>query len=171
METLLQKIEARIAECSSLLWGKSFVRPNSVRVVFDLRGQVAGMARTNLQTGQCIMRVNEVLARENEAEYLQQTVPHEYAHFVTNLTRPGERAHGRLWQHVMRALGVEPRRCHSYDTANAEVRRTRKFIYTCACNRDFPLGIVRHRKIGRGAVYRCTRCRSPLIPKPKHTEV
>lgn len=72
----------------------------------------------------------------------EETAAHEAAHGVVWLVhgrlKRGRKAdhHGPVWQSTMRALGFEPKRCHTVDTAGLG-RKTRKL--SCAlCG--IPLG-------------------------------
>ena len=101
----------------------------------------------------------------NEEEYLKNTIGHEYAHLVA-FTYFGWKAvrgkpHGRHWKAVMRSLGLNPKRCHSYDTKPA--RKRREFLYNCPdCIKTTTVSSVIHNRIKKGRVYRHNGCDSPL---------
>jgi SprT protein len=131
---------------------------------FSLRGTMGGAYSPAKHT----VKVNLVLLSENFEDYLEQTIPHELAHgFVRHKWGNSYRgrvvrSHGREWKSVMRALGKEPTRCHSYDVDNARVRRVAKqYRYACACQ-EFELTSIRHNRIRDAKTYSCKRCRQPL---------
>ena len=128
---------------------------------FDLRGTRAGLALC--QHGQPpLIRLNPVLLAEN-ADFVNQTVPHEVAHVGVfyRLGRPPRRPHGEEWQRLMRLLGAAPARTHRYDVTNAVTRRLTRYRYACAC-REHWLTSIRHRRTRRGVDYRCRQCGQPL---------
>ena len=134
-----------------------------IPVSFDLSGRSAGMYL--VRHGRRCIRYNPFLFAKYFEDNLAVTVPHEVAHYVTDmlygLTRV--RPHGMEWQAVMRALGAEPRACADYDLAGVPVRRQRRFAYACGCA-THRLTTQRHNKVHRGeALYRCRRCGGPLV--------
>lgn len=135
----------------------------AIPVRFDLRGRAAGMYR--VRNGQRCIRYNPyILARYFEAG-LRQTVPHEVAHYVTDLLHGLRRVrpHGVEWQRVMQALGAEPRATGDYDLSGIPVRRQRRFPYRCNC-RTHQLTTRRHNLVYRGeAAYLCRNCRTALV--------
>ena len=143
------------------LFGRAFVTPP---VQFDLSGRAAGQYR--VQRGKAAIRYNPWIFARYFEDNLNETVPHEVAHFVVDqlwgLRRV--RAHGAEWQSVMRALGAEPRATARYDLTGLPVRRQRRFAYRCGC-RSHALTTCRHNRVQRGeARYHCRRCGQRLVP-------
>ena len=125
-------------------FGSAFIYP---QIDFSLRGTTAGRAKL-LRWG---VQYNMILAKENQASFINRTVPHEVAHLVAYALYK-DNGHGRMWKHVMRVFGKEPTRCHSYDVSNARVRRTRRFAYTCNCDSGkVIIGCKHHNKIQKAA--------------------
>ncbi|HHJ15088.1 MAG TPA: metallopeptidase (SprT family) [Gammaproteobacteria bacterium] len=142
------------------LFEREFVAPP---VQFDLIGRAAGQYR--VLRGDVSIRYNPFIFARYFEDNLNETVPHEVAHFVVDqlwgLRRV--RAHGAEWQSVMRALGVEPRATARYDLTGLPGRRQRRFAYRCACN-THQLTTCRHNRVQRGkARYHCRRCGQPLV--------
>lgn len=81
-------------------------------VKFDMKGTSGGTACISKN----IIRFNPTLLRRNPETFLKQTVGHEVAHFVA-YHKYKDRGHGEKWYSVMRRLGLEEKRCHSYDTS------------------------------------------------------
>jgi len=138
------------------LYGHRLPRPE---VRFDLRGTAAGLATRDGR----LIRFNRQLLLENGSAFLDEVPAHEVAHVAAYvLFGPRIRPHGPEWQALMRAFGVAPRRCHSFDTRHSATRRQRRFTYRCACRRH-ALTTTRHRRIQRGLMsYRCRRCGEAL---------
>lgn len=135
--------------------------PCPPRLAFDLRGTRAGCASAD----GCI-RLNPVLLRENAAEFLAQTLPHEVAHWVVFRWRPGAAPHGVEWRQVMGWLEAPARRCHGFDVERARVRTLRRHLYACAC-RTHELTTILHRRIQNGAFYYCRTCGKALQSKQR----
>jgi SprT protein len=134
-----------------------------IPVTFDLLGSAAGMYR--VRHGRRSIRYNPYLFAKFFDDNLAVTVPHEVAHYVTDLLygQHGVRPHGAQWQAVMRSLGVEPRASADYDLTGIPVRRQHRYPYTCGCT-VHQLTARRHNKVHRGeAVYRCRRCGVALV--------
>ncbi|RMG26585.1 MAG: M48 family peptidase [Armatimonadetes bacterium] len=88
-------------------------------------------------------------------ERIWETVLHEYAHLVV-FERWGRRAkpHGNEWRAVMRQLGLEPRRTHSYECFPTRKPR-RRLVYACqSCGEE----IHRVRPLKRGRAYYHVGC-------------
>jgi SprT protein len=134
-----------------------------IPVIFDLHGRSAGMYR--VRNGRCSIRYNPYIFAKFFEDNLAATVPHEVAHYVTDMLYGLHRIrpHGVEWQAVMRSLGAEPRACGDYDLSGVPVRRQRRFTYACGCT-THRLTSQRHNKVGRGeSLYRCRRCGGPLV--------
>lgn len=138
---------------------------------FDGRA-AAGLAHLRENT----IGINRTLLLENAADMLDDTVPHEVAHLAVYALYVRARlprnasptGHGRHWQGVMRAwFGFEPKRLHSYSTANCNVKRQRRWTYSCSCKRH-EVTTALHNKMQRylllcGRTGRaCAICRAPL---------
>lgn len=147
----------RLEQCY-LLAEQHFARPfERPRVSLNLRGQKAGIAY--LQRN--LLRFNEQLYRENQQDFLQQTVPHEVAHLLAQaLYGDRIRPHGREWQGLMTGLfGLPAHRCHDYAVPQ---RRSTRYLYRCSCPESMPFTPQRHALVRRGRRYACRRCGHPL---------
>lgn len=141
------------------------------RVLFDLRGVVAGQAqyRRNRYDGSltCSVRFNSHFVENNFDDMLLETAAHEVAHVIVRHLQRSPRytmqydgkPHGKLWKHVMRkVLDTEPSRTHNYDVSHA-----RPFIYTCGCvGKQFNLSKIIHNKMLRGQRRYCKTCNDDL---------
>ena len=163
---LKKKVNERIDELIEMVvlkWGKAgVVYPTITYKLKGHTGERANYAREEIM-------VNYYLLDNNEERYLKNTIGHEYAHLVAykyfGWKAMRGKPHGKHWKAVMRSLGLNPKRCHSYDTKPA--RKTRKFLYACAdCGKDSTISTVMHNRIRKGRVYRHNGCEEPL--KLKH---
>lgn len=136
---------------------------------FDLRGTTAGKALTGkvskLPGGKRVIermwhvQLNAVLIMENYETFMADIIPHEVAHLVTRKLHGSKvAAHGPEWQQVMRAFGLQPKRCHSMDVSNA--RAVQSFELACSC-KTFELPLGKFKKALRGIVI-CAKCKGPL---------
>lgn len=140
------------AEC---IFGRHFP---AVPVQFDLRGRAAGMYR--VRRGARSIRYNPHIFAKYFPDNLAETVPHEVAHYVTDVLHgpARRRPHGPEWRAVARALGATPRATANYDLTGIPLRKRALFDYRCACTQH-RLGARRHRNVAGGtAMYVCRRC-------------
>lgn len=132
-------------------------------VAFDLKGRAAGMYRVRNEQRQ--IRYNPYIFGKYFEDNLVNTVPHEVAHYVTDMLYGlrNVRPHGTEWQAVMHKLGAEPSvTCH-YDLEGIPLKRQRRFSYRCDCS-EHAISTVRHNRVQRGlGNYVCRRCRKPLV--------
>lgn len=113
-------------------------------------------------------RVNMVLAKENLDDYIENTVPHEFAHYIVNekyrngsvYHRP--KPHGREWKSIMRIVfGLVPTRCHDYDVTNARQRKSKRYNYRCGC-RVHAVSSILHKRMQRGQRRYCRLCKQMI---------
>ena len=151
-------IHARVESCyqqAESFFKQSFPRPE---LSFRLRGQKAGVAHLTENK----LRFNPQLYRENQQDFLRQTVAHEVAHLIAHrLFGLNIQPHGKEWQLIMRGVyGLPPERCHNYAVKRAQVSR---FIYRCQCPQgEFLFSAQRHALVKKGRRYLCKRCRNTL---------
>ena len=161
-EDIQAKVEDKVKESVDLIELQVDVVMPEIQIRYDLRGKNGGQA--GLEGGIYFIRINPYLLLDHEEEYLAQTVPHEVAHIGCFKRFPGQKiGHGPEWQTMMRLLGLDPKRCHRYDTSNAQVKRMSYFEYRCDC-RTHKISKVRHNKVQRGTqTYSCRGCSGELI--------
>lgn len=153
-EQLLARVEACYQQAEAFFKCR-FTRPE---VSFKLRGQKAGVAHLDENK----LRFNPQLYRENQEDFLRQTVAHEVAHLVAHqLFGPRIQPHGEEWQLIMRGVyELPPNRCHNYEVKRRKVTR---YLYRCACPDGHPFSAQRHALVARGRRYYCRRCRVTLV--------
>lgn len=166
-ESVIDAVNQRYNECYAIAESKGY-RLGRIPIKYDLRGTSAGMFCVRF--GARFFRVNLVLAKENIDTYLKNTVPHEFCHYMV-YERVGLREryfqsmpkpHGYEWKKFMiQVFGLNPKRCHSYNTANAA---NRPYVYACACQ-EFHLSALLHRRIRSGQRRHCCRCKMNIVFK------
>jgi SprT protein len=122
------------------------------KIRFDLKGRPAGACC--MMGNKCILRFNLKLLEENQENFLQFTVPHEVAHYITAILYGKVKPHGEQWQNVMHFFGIEhPRRCHSFN-----IEDTYPWIYKCQCQEHF-VSQRQHSSVIKGKrTYICKDC-------------
>lgn len=151
------------------VWPKANMKP--VKIVWDIKGKVAGRAILHRDPLESFVRMNPVFLEFFGKTYLDETLPHELAHIAVRLIwgfSKSIKPHGKEWKQVMAILGANPARCHNYEVpANATIfaKSRRKMVvkYKCGCS-EHDLSITRHnRVVKKGAVYRCLKCKKQLV--------
>jgi predicted SprT family Zn-dependent metalloprotease len=113
------------------------------------------------------VRLSPFFLIQNTEEMLNQTIPHEIAHSIQVWKYPhAKQWHGPEWKGIMRAMGLQPTRCHSFDVSNNLKRHVpRGYMYFCPdCNQKFNLTIILHNKIIKGQYRICLKCKKRLLP-------
>ena len=135
-----------------------------IPVLFDLTGRTAGMYR--VKRNQRCIRYNPFIFARYYKDSLQNTVPHEVAHYVVDhiYGRKSIKPHGRQWQSVMALFNREPKVTGNYDLTGLPGRNYATFAYRCQC-KTHQLTSIRHNRILRGQTqYSCNRCGYNLKP-------
>lgn len=154
-----EKVNAKLRECIAIANKRYNINLKFPTVVYQKRGTTAGTATYSTWT----IDINPILLVENFDDMLNNTVPHELAHLITDTVYPeahergpmqltrrgwkrGKRSpHGTEWQSVMRVLGCNPSRTHSYDVTNARTREKVSYDYKCnCCGTILKMGPKRH---------------------------
>lgn len=127
------------------------------KVSLNLHGKAAGQ----VQLKHNLMRFNETLYRENQTDFLQQTVGHETAHWVAYQIYGYVKPHGPEWRYIMQdVFHLSAQRVHHYDVRSVSGET---FTYHCQCQ-THELSIRRHRAVLRGkSRYTCRECGTLLI--------
>lgn len=155
------------------MYGLSMAYPT---IRYTLSGTTAGKAYYK----EWMVNFQPVLMVENWQDFLDETIAHEVSHLVCHarhgIIRQGRNRsiHGYAWKQIMRDLGYNPQRTHSYDTSNCQsnrgrargTRMERPFVYKCDCQ-EHHLTQIQHRRMkygyrGRDYKLRCRRCKTPI---------
>jgi len=140
------------------------VAPPQPELRFDLTGRSAGQVR--FAPGRPpVIRFNLAIAARHPGQFVDETVAHEVAHLVTAACFPRARPHGPEWRSVMASFGWDDApRCHQFAVPQDQVRRQRRWRYTCGC-RVHALSTTRHHRVEQGrARYHCRHCGAALRP-------
>jgi len=131
------------------------LKHDTLTITFKKCGSVAGTAWTNKR----LIDYNLTLAEENQADFINKTIPHEVAHIIANRYFNKHCGHGEGWRHVMDRFGIPAIRCHDY---NVQSVSRRKFVYRCECNTVFYVSKILHERIQKGSHRICIKCKSRL---------
>lgn len=139
---LRDRVERKVLACLAIARekypGHEFEVPE---IRYDVKNTDGGLA----YGVQWLIRLNLILCFENEAHFIDTTVPHEVAHLVQRRVygavrrnpdgsvmldpvtkRPKKvRSHGPEWAEVMGHFGLPATRCHSYSVASIARRPKR----------------------------------------------
>jgi len=139
------------------------LRLKPIHVLFDISGSAWGYyVRNNKQQ---FIRYNPWLFAQYFTEGLNDTVPHEVAHYIVDVRyRRRCKPHGPEWREVMQFFGIDkPRATARYSLDGIPVRRQRRHIYHCGCQ-THEISSTRHYRIQRGIKYACRLCGGYLGP-------
>ena len=136
-----------------------------IPVRFDLIGNTVGMYCR--KRGERSIRFNSYVFAKYWQENLASTVPHEVAHYVSDILFDSRyiKPHGKQWQSIMRFFGVEPStHCH-FDLSDIPKRAMKRFAYACDCS-EHQITAIRHNRIKLGKRrYFCRRCAGELVAR------
>ncbi|HEX19918.1 MAG TPA: metallopeptidase (SprT family) [Acidiferrobacteraceae bacterium] len=153
---------------SGELYKKTF---GTIDIRFDLKGRAAGMYQVKNREHR--IRYNPYIFAKYFEENLTETVPHEVAHYITDMIYGirNIRPHGKEWQALMQHFGANTRRTFSYDLSDIPQRQYQQHRYRCHCQ-THTLSSIRHNKILRGTMqYFCKKCGTTLVCTNKQSPV
>lgn len=136
-------------------------------IAFNQKGRTAGVAYLERWE----IRLNPILLVENREEFIQEVIPHEYAHLLVFALFGKVQPHGKEWQMMMtQVMGLPANRTHQFNTDNSVTRQYQRFTYRCEC-KDHALTTIRHNRIQGGkAQYHCKSCGSALTYIPENLQ-
>ncbi|MFV2003822.1 MAG: SprT-like domain-containing protein [Gammaproteobacteria bacterium] len=142
------------------------IKHTVVDIVFNLKGRAAGMYRVkqNLFRQSREIRYNPYIFSKYFDDNLRTTVPHEVAHYVSDIVHglKNIKPHGREWKEIMLAFDADAAVTANYDLSGIPKKNLNSFTYRCACG-DRQLSSIRHNKIKkRRYQYYCKICRQTL---------
>ena len=154
------QIKAKVEDCFKSLLG--YVP--SYKIVYKSIGRgVAGTATYATNT----LTFDPFFINQDPDKYLARTVPHEVAHLACKIMYPkAKQHHGPEWRSLMRQLGAEETKFHSYSTDGAPGRHERPYQYGCACDGQiFNLTKRMHTSIVAGKHRHCLKCKTTIVLK------
>lgn len=126
-------------------------------ISYKVRGLKAGVAYLKENE----IRLNPILLAQNGQAFIEQVVPHEFAHLVVYQQFGRVPPHGKEWKMVMEhVLGVSAQTYHCFDVSLVQ---SKTFAYRCGCQ-THQLSARRHSAVVRGQrSYLCRQCKQALI--------
>lgn len=160
-EKILQKMEESFLKAEKY-FGKSFRRPETI--LWKTRGTSAGYA--DYSVGKKLIMFQLAIAERDWDEFINETVPHEVAHYVQLQQFPYSKAHGKEWQRIMtEVMGIPATTCHQVSTEGLYTpRNTTKYEYSCGCKGKVHKvsSVIHNRMTKKGRSYRCQNCYAPI---------
>jgi SprT protein len=152
MTELQAKAIKRINEAydmASKFYNMSFILPT---ISFKLKGRRAGYA-------QCFVNkivLNNDMLHANGDTFINDTPGHEAAHLIArDVYGHSIMPHGCEWKKVMRVIGQEPTRCHTFEVVT-------RHQYFCNCN---------DRILKNRVKYQCMTCKTEIRWKKLYEKV
>ena len=147
------------------------IKEKSVEIKFNIKGRTSGMYRVSQQLTRYKreIRYNPYIFSKFFEDNFKTTVPHEVAHFVTDIMfgLKNIKPHGKEWKAVMQVFGADAAVTSNYDLTGIPVKKLSLFTYQCSC-REHELSSIRHNKIKlRRYTYYCNTCKQSLKIKKK----
>jgi len=146
-----EKILAKVEECfliAEKFYGKTFERPTNI--IFKRCGTNGG--HSSYAKRELMFQLD--LAEHHKDDFLNRTVPHEVAHYVQRAVYGYRNSYGKVmphgheWKYIMRRVfGLNPDRCHKYDTSVTQTKKQTRHIYSCSCGKIFKISTTMHNKI------------------------
>lgn len=151
---IIEKVETCLATAEKF-FNKTFIRPDNI--MFKRSGTTAGWSNYNAKT----LMFQLDLAEKNADHFINQTVPHEVAHYVQRAVYGYGcvKPHGKEWKYIMRRVyGIQPDRCHSYDVSVTKKRNVKRFTYSCGCKTHQVSAVKHNRIVLKNVNYVCVSC-------------
>jgi len=151
---LIKAVKKRIEEVYEIAEQKFETKLARPTITFKVKGKVAGRAYHN----QNRIDLNKTLLIENRESFISNTPGHEAAHLIARQVFGNNiKPHGVVWKHVMKEIGQNPTRCHTYEVKTP-------YIYLCKCEKVKYLSTRLHNSVQKGTHrVTCTDCNTKLI--------
>lgn len=168
-QLILDKVEESFKK-AEVFYGKTLSRPKNI--IFKRNGTTAGYS--NYYKKELMFQLD--FAEHNKEDFLTSTVPHEVAHYVDDevygnkYVNNRRQVHGPRWQYIMtRVFGLNPHRCHNYDTSVTITKQQSRHEYTCGC-RTHMVSTTIHNKMLRGQNRICLYCKQKIVLKQSYAK-
>lgn len=151
---------------------KTNIAPN----ISDIKLRIASVKIMKTKAGIAYTHNNTIVLNEyfieTEIESMcLDTIPHEFAHIITEY-RYGKNIapHGKEWQLVAALeFGIEPSTYHNYDMAplllTKEITNRQYYQYRCNCKTHLISSVV-HNRILKGQTRICKSCNQKIVLIP-----
>lgn len=151
MQSKMDLVRAKVAECIKLAEKTYGIKLPEVSVRFDIRGmRAAGYAGCNFARTNFYLRFNPnhmALGGETWERIVRDTVPHEVAHFVCQAFPQFGKNHNAGWKKVCADLGGNSKRCYSKEDAPEAYAAQRPYTYTTNLGKLVAVTKAIHRKV------------------------
>lgn len=124
---------------------------------YNIKGSSAGECILKIKSSKCILRFNSGFLKDYTENFINVTVPHEVAHYVTHISCGNKvLPHGPEWKTWMKLFGIKyPQVTHSYRIVRKD--KLRPWLYKCKCREHFFTN-QRHNFVRSGKNYYCCDC-------------
>ncbi len=142
------------------------IKQSPIEISFNLKGRTAGMYRVKQRQRE--IRYNAYIFSKFFEDNINVTVPHEVAHFVTDILYGLNKIkpHGVEWKEVMKAFEADASVTANFDLSGIPLTTLPLYRYNCDCQ-EHQLTSIRHNKINkRRYQYYCNVCKQLLRYQP-----
>lgn len=150
---LQRQVVAKVDACVAAIEKNYGVKMPKINIKYDLDStRIGGQAIYSSST----VRFNPIYLNTHTDKYLRTTVVHEVVHLGVFAAYGGRmQPHGIEWKMMMRVLGAQPNRCHSYThPAGIFGKEKAKYGHKCSvCNETVMTGPKVHTNIEQGGKY------------------
>lgn len=146
---------------------KRKLKNKPVEISFKLKGRTAGMYRVQQRKRE--IRYNDYIFSKFFEDNINVTVPHEVAHYVTDILYGLNRIkpHGEEWKAVMKAFDADASVTANFDLSGIPLTTLPLYTYSCSCQ-EHELTSIRHKKIMKQRYrYYCNACKQLLRYQPQ----
>ena len=153
-----EDIKKKIADCLEIAVGEFQVPIDYPKLSFKLKSN--RLAGTHSRSKRMI-RINPWFLKEYSNKIINETVPHEIAHYIAHQIYGNVKSHGPEWKRVMRLFGLAPNRCHTcYLKDKPRKTKTRyRYLYECSCcKKEIKASPTVHNRILKGREYSHKGC-------------
>ena len=142
------------------------IKSKPLDIVFNLKGRTSGMYRVSHRLGRHSreIRYNSYIFSKYYEDSLNSTVPHEVAHYVSDLIYGlnNIKPHGNEWKAIMLDFNADAAVTANYDLTGIPQKKFSLYTYQCSC-REHQLSSIRHNKINKKRFrYYCNYCKKLL---------
>ena len=156
-------VNATVSKIESL-YGIKFPAP--IVIKYDINSaRLGGQALMGRNT----IRLNPHFLEKYKDEYIQQTCIHEVVHLgIHQVYSVGQGyrvdGHGSEWKGMMRSVGAEPSRTHSFVADAGVGRKKARYSYQCSnCSKPVNVGPTVHKRLQQGLLYKTRCCKARVV--------
>jgi len=125
---------------------------------YSLQGGKAGTCLVDSKTKEGTIGVNMHYARHYGNEYINNTIPHELAHYVKGALEIAGPAHGKNWRNILGKILQSSRVSTTHRYCVSKGGGQKKFATFCGCRTHYVTRSILQ-KIRTGSIYKCRKCK------------